>query len=288
MLGNCLKVLFFVTCLAGVATTMASELLVSNYFGNNVARYDLKTRRFMGTFSGGSLKGVLATRIGPDGLLYVCSESNNTIQRFSLASFRYVDTILSGRGLNHPTGIAFGSSGTMIVGNFEDSSVTAFGPNGGFLNTLVASGADGLKGCDVGIVIGPDGKLYVPGFDSNSILRFDPATGSFIDTFIPAGKGGLSQPRTILFRDNKVWVTSDNGNKVLRYGLDGSFIDEFVASGAGGLKGATGMVFGGDGFLYISSWRNNKVLRFNAKTGAFVDVFIDSLLSGPTFLTIAP
>jgi streptogramin lyase len=274
--------------LAAVAVANAGELLVSNYFGNSVGRFDTANGNFLGNFSGGSLLGTLGTRVGPDGLLYVCSESNNSVQRFNMGTHAYVDTIITGSGLSNPTAVTFDSSNNILIGNFANSTVTKYNSAGSFLSTLVSSGSGGLNGPDVGTVVGPDGKLYVPSFNSNAVLRFNATTGAFLDTFVAAGVGGMSQPRTILFRDSKVWITSDNGNSVLRYGLDGTFIDTFVAPGSGGLNGATGMVFGDDGFLYVSSWRNNRIVRFNAMTGALVDVFASANLNGPTYLTVVP
>jgi DNA-binding beta-propeller fold protein YncE len=130
--------------------------------------------------------------------------------------------------------------------------------------------------------------LYVPSYDSNAIQRYNASTGAFIDTFVPAGVGGMSQPRTILFRDNKVWVTSDNGNKVLRYGLDGSFIDTFVTAGSGGLFGATGMAFGEDGLLYVASSRNNRILKYSMIDGSFAGTALSTGLNGPTHIMMVP
>ncbi|MBS1717619.1 MAG: NHL repeat-containing protein [Armatimonadetes bacterium] len=265
-----------------------AELLVSNYFGNNVSRFDSHTGKFLGILDGGSLKGPLAMRVGPDGLLYVCSESNNTIQRFNLKTHQYVDTIVSGDTLKNPAGIAFDAKKNILVGNFENSSITKYKPTGEPIGTLVESGSGQMKGPDVGLVVGPDRKLYVPSFYGGAVLRFDANSGKFLDAFVPAENGGLTQPRTILFRDKKVWITSDNGNKVLRYRPDGAFIDTFVQPGLGGLKGASGMAFGDDGFLYVTSWRNNQVLRYRLTDGSFVDSFISSGLRGPTFLLIVP
>ncbi len=266
----------------------ASELLISNFFGNSIVRFDPTTNTTLGSYTGGGLNGALGMQVGPDGLLYVCSEGNNSIQRFNMTTHAFVDTIISGSNLNGPTGITFDSSNNILVGNFNNDTVTKYNSSGTFLSTFVTAGTGGINGPDVGITIGPDNKLYVPSFDSNAIQRYSATTGAFIDTFIPAGVGGMSQPRTILFRDNKVWVTSDNGNKVLRYGLDGSFIDTFVTAGSGGLSGASGMTFGDDGLLYVSSWRNNRILKYSMTDGSFAGTALSTGLSGPTFIMMVP
>jgi DNA-binding beta-propeller fold protein YncE len=283
---------YFRLILGGVAAfaaagASAAEILASNFFGDNIGRYDMNSGAFLGTYTGGTIDGPLATRVGPDGSLYVCSEANNSIQRFDLNTHAYLNTFINGTGLSSPTGITFDANGNALVANFGNSSISKYNSAGAFQGTLVASGSNGLNGPDVGTVIGPDGKLYVPSFDSNSILRFDASTGAFLDTF--ASGGALTQPRTILFRDNLVWVTSDNGNKVLRYNLNGTLFDTFVTAGSGTLLGASGMLFGDDNLLYVTSWRNNKILRYSMVDGSFVSVFAaGGNLNGPTWITQVP
>ncbi|HJZ49682.1 MAG TPA: hypothetical protein VKE41_21040, partial [Roseiflexaceae bacterium] len=46
---------------------------------------------------------------------------------------------------------------------------------------------------------GPDGNLYVLSEGSNAVLRYNGATGDFVDTFVPSGRGGLNAPSSLLF-----------------------------------------------------------------------------------------
>ena len=71
-------------------------------------------------------------------------------------------------------------------------------------------------------------------------------------------------------------VANTRGNNVVS--LDratGAFTREFIAAKSGGLSDPDDLTFGPDGNLYVSSGSNTtgQILRFNAATGAFIDVF---------------
>jgi len=107
--------------------------------------------------------------------------------------------------------------------------------------------------------------------------------GSFIDTFVSAGSGGLDVPKNLEYGpDGNLYVLSFQNDKVKRYdGTTGAFIDTFVASGSGGLDGPQGLEFGPDDNLYVTSEYTNEVLRYDGSTGAFIDVFVSGGLSNP-------
>jgi sugar lactone lactonase YvrE len=163
----------------------------------------------------------------------------------------------------------------------------------------------------------PQGTFLVGNSRGNNVLRFDGNTGNFLGEFIPPGSGGLSNPDQIVFGpdgngDDKsdIYVSSgDNpGNSaeptasaVLRYdGITGAFIDKFVgdnpntaADETGGLSRPYGLAFGPDGNFYVSSFLSDQILRYNGKTGQFIDVFASGNqqgggLNGPNGLLFAP
>jgi hypothetical protein len=154
------------------------------------------------------------------------------------------------------------------------------------------------------LIFGLDGNLYVTSGgltsppDSSSVLRFDGKTGAFIDAFVPAGSGGLAGPRALVFGpDGNLYVNcSDPGpGSVLRYdGTTGAFLDVFVSSdnnppGENSAGHPRGLVFGPDGNLYVSRPDQNTVLRYDGRTGAFIDAFVPegsgglSIPTGPLF-----
>jgi len=71
--------------------------------------------------------------------------------------------------------------------------------------------------------------------------------------------------------------------------MTGAFKSILVEAGAGSLKNPTGIAFGPDGSLYVSSSASNRILRFDGETGKFLDVFIeDESLQRPFSLMFGP
>jgi sugar lactone lactonase YvrE len=163
----------------------------------------------------------------------------------------------------------------------------------------------------------PQGTFLVGNTRGNNVLRFDGNTGNYLGEFIPPGSGGLSNPDTIVFGpdgngDDKPDIYVASGDKpgnsaeptasaVLRYdGITGAFIDKFVgdnpntaADETGGLSRPYGLAFGPDGNFYVSSFLSDQILRYNGKTGQFIDVFASGNqqaggLNGPNGLLFAP
>jgi streptogramin lyase len=133
-----------------------------------------------------------------------------------------------------------------------------------------------------GIAFGPDGNLYVSS-RSDEVLRYDGETGKFIDVF--ASGHGLVDPAGIAFRlDGLLYVisTPDVGpGEVLRFDpADNSFVDKFVPEASSAILDPTGLVFGPDGDLFLSSAATSEVKRYDGTTGTLKGVFITAGLGG--------
>lgn len=270
-----------------VGQAEAAEMLVCGFSSNKVYRYNM-SGGLIGTLDvAGNLSGPLCARMGPDGKVYVVSEGNNRIVRFSASTGAYVDDFINDAGLDSPTGITWDSAGNAYVASFNGSKVRKYNSSGGFVSDFVTAGSGGLSGADNGISFGPDGNLYVPSYNNNRVLKYNGTTGALISTFI----GSIGRPRTFEWFNGSFYITTETGNAVQkRNALNGVNQGNFVAAGSGGLQTPIGMAFGGDGFLYVTS-SNHKILKYNATTGAFVGVFADNTTSDlnlPAFITIIP
>jgi hypothetical protein len=94
----------------------------------------------------------------------------------------------------------------------------------------------------VGLIFGRDGTLYVISRSNDRVLRYCGTTGDFLDTFVPAGFGGLHYSRGLVFGldgnlDVGTTSASSSDNSVVRCaGATGEFLDTFVSPGSGGLR----------------------------------------------------
>jgi WD40 repeat protein len=173
-------------------------------------------------------------------------------------------------------------------------------PGGGILRYNATTGAyvdqfvsgallnNGVRG----FVLGTDGNLYVSSQSDDIIREYSGTTGAFIQNFAGNSTGASFRGDLILGPDNNLYAAGGEDNVVYRYnGTTGANLPSPGSSGAtftqGGLLSlATGEAFGPDGNLYVSSYFNSTVQRFNASTGQYIDTFVGSNLSNPTGMTL--
>lgn len=280
------------TLLLTAATTAFGQcpdrLLMSAYFSGNVHIYDACSGEFernLGTPF--QIAGAQASRIGPDGKLYVVAEDRNRILRFDANTLELVNEAVSLPSGFGATGIDFRGN-EIWVASYSLSLVRRFDlATGAALGDAVAARAAGLRGADNGMAFGPDGKLYVPGFDSSNVVRHDPVTG-VTSPFVAVSAGNLFRPRGILFEPggNSVLVSSEGNGKILRYAVaDGAFQAELV----GNLGKPTGMTYARDGKILVAT--DAGVVRIDPTNGANLGVLAAAeaaQASGPTFVSLVP
>jgi streptogramin lyase len=231
------------------------NLYVNSFNSDSVMRYDGTTgaplpapgqtgATFVPTGSGG-LQGPAGLILGRDGNLYVVSQANNSVLRYSGTTGDFIDVFVpaGSGGLQVPRGLVFGPDGNLYVISSSgpgkvlryDGTTGAPLPAPGQTDAIFVAG---WTQAGPSLVFGPDGNLYVSDATDHSVVRFNGTTGEFMDSFVSPVSGGLSGPAGLIFGpDNNLYVNSLNSNSVLRYdGTTGAFIDVFVTSGSGDLN----------------------------------------------------
>jgi len=185
----------------------------------------------------------------------------------------------------------------VIVTGYVESSILRYAEDGTPLQPIVPPGGmNGVLG-PAGITFGPDGLLYVSNQTSvfvpgapDSIVQIDAATGN-VTPFIPLASGYV--PAGLRFGPNGNLYVSHNGGQaaltgsgsVDRYdGTTGAFIDSVVTN----LTQPTSLLFDSAGNLYISSFGDATVVRFD---GANSSIFIaagNGHLAAPAGLQFGP
>jgi DNA-binding beta-propeller fold protein YncE len=137
-----------------------------------------------------------------------------------------------------------------------------------------------------------DGDLFVACFGANSVDRIDRTSGA-VFPFVLGGTGGLFAPRSLGFGPNgDLFVASASGELLEYDGASGSFVRAFVDTTGNG-RGAIdpyGFVFR-SGALYIASFFDDAVAKYDAATGAFLATLVASGsggLDGPAALDFGP
>lgn len=248
----------------GLNVLAGDDLLVSSRTTGRVGQYNVERGGSMGRLDHDSgTTGAQARVIGPDGRLYVASESTDSVLRFDLPTYAYLDTFVTpgSGGLNGPTGLVFDARGDLLVGSFETDEVLKYdGRSGAPLGAFVRAGDGGLNGPDTGMTMGPDGNLYVPSFWNHRVLRYDGATGAFTDTFIPASSEVLKLPRVVRFRDDYSSVVDAGRSKPNQHdAVTAVFVkSEVEGSGLGRPKGEES---DGDERVVRPGWEGSHLVR---------------------------
>ncbi len=269
------RIIFALLMFAGAAAMPAAQasscparLFISGYF-TTVHVFDACTGAYLRDLDSNTrIRGPQAVKLGPDGLIYVTSESSQQILRYRNDTLEFVDVFATFSGLD-PTGFAFAPNGDVYVAAYRTSQVLRLSSSGAFVDVPVASGAAGLKGPDNGITFGPDGNLYVPGYDSSNVVRYDPRTGNS-SVAVARSAQGLGHTRGLLAESDgrTMLITGEGSNQLLRFDLPTGAVSVLNDK----LRAPTGIAYGTGGTLLVLE--RDTVRTLDPATGAATGVLV--------------
>lgn len=244
-----------------------------------------------------ALGGAWASNIMAQPALLVSSGGTAQVLRYDGVTGAFQGIAATGGGLNTPAGLAINpNNGNLLVASTQTNNVLQFNPvTGAFISTFNSGGTLALPD---GMSYGPDGHLYVSGGTANNVQRFNGVTGSFINNFATGAPGNLFAAAfdvrfgtngDLYFSNQTVNFPTGSFSGVRRH--DGTTGGHVWNSTGGSLGTPAGIAFGADGLLYVANASGDNIQRFNATTGAFVDVFVGTGSGGldrPYGITFGP
>lgn len=284
----------------GQSRSSAFDILVGSCYTHNVLRFDGKTGKYLGEFVRAGAGGLNCPEgemiFGDDGFLYVSSFSfpvlrhpwepllpppentkdkqpvfqstpeaityNDQVLRFDGKTGEFVDVFIPPSAiLNGPHGLAFTREGNAFVATrFSSSLLLHDSKNNRVKQILIENQKYKLSNrIDSQLVfrdlnsisVGPDGKVYVASYQTGDIFQFDRETGDLLRRFVNAHESH--------------WM-----------------------------KHPHNVLFGPDKNLYVTNISEDKqhsILRFDGRTGNFMDVFVDGKdpkIEYPSDIAFAP
>lgn len=176
------------------------------------------------------------------------------------------------------------------------SSTARLATSFGVAALLVACGGDEQTPTTTGDPPITPAALFVAGSRGDDVMLIDQATGEIQKQFVAKGAGGLSHPDSMVIGpDDALYIASGDtveSSAILRFNVTtGDPLGKFASGG--GLFRPYGLAFGPDDKLYVASFLTDEILRYDAKTGAFVDVFAKGNgmaggLNGPNSVVFGP
>lgn len=204
----------------GLAYGPDGDLYVSSAQQKAVLRFDGKTGALVKPFATTNIGRAGYCAWGPDGKLYVCDSGTHSVVRFD-SQGGFVDTFVSGGGLNAPTSLLW-HGGSLYVSSYGSGEVLKCDAATGAKSSAIPVGTNPMY-----LRTSPEGHLQVVEYGLNRVAKYDFSTGALVSSF--TGGGMLGPVGQLAMPDGSVLVTSWNNGRVLRFSGDGSsFIGTFA------------------------------------------------------------
>lgn len=171
-------------------TVVGNILYVASSGNGRILRFNATTGALIDTFA--LFGAVWGLAYGADGLLYASSFGGNNITRFD-ATGAVVGGGAFVAGIAQPGDLNFGPDGLLYVSLY--GAIRAYDTTGALVRTIAPGFPNQFQRANA-VIFGPDDYLYVTNIEGGRIHRIDPATGAFVDMYIPT----ITEPVWLIFR----------------------------------------------------------------------------------------
>ena len=240
-----------------------------------------RTGKFLNVFaSGGGLSNPIDVSVDLDGLFYVSSGNTDEVLRYA-SDGTFLDVFVNSNELKKPTGLTFGPDGNLyVVSSMTDEILQNTIKDGKLQKTNKFVTDDSLALYQPKQLNVYDGKICVNSYLTDNIHCYEEDTGKSLGNLIVSfDRSLISRENSIAGPDGELYVSDDLNNEILRYdGITGLFSDVVIKTGSDQLRAPSYLTFGPDGNLYVGS--DDKIFRFNANDGTFIDEFIPQNKAG--------
>ena len=174
---------------------------------------------------------------------------------------------------------------TLYVSSDFSHEVLRYDPDtGALIDVFISAGSGGLD--QPHAIIEREFDVIVCSFGTDQVLRYDRDTGAFLGVLIDSATG-LDSPVYMIERGNgDLLISSQASDELLLFASDGTPLGALISAGLGGLSGPSGFAIGPDGRLYVAGRFSGNVIAYDAGTGAFDELLLDTtdgLDAGTTF-----
>src|SRR5262245_55679571 len=210
--------------------------------------------------------------------LLVTSQLNHTVREYNETTGAFVKVAASGGALGDPLGVVIGLDGNLLLSDGQTNQVKRYDKTtGAFIDVFASTNLASPRGMTI-----HQGMLYVPNVNlPQGVQRFDATTGVNTGHFVPSLTNPGPNDVKVNPANNRLYVAYYNDATVETFDLTTvASTGLLFPSRSGGLYTATAIAFGPDGNLYVSGGGSpggspNGVRRYNATTGAFIDIFVN-------------
>jgi len=178
---------------------------------------------------------------------------------------------------DHPTSIAFDSSGNIYVTDFANHRIQKFSSSGTYLSQFGTFGSgNGQFYNPYGIALDSSGNIYVTDIWNHRVQKFS-SSGIYLSQFgtFGSGNGQFYNPYGIaLDSSGNIYVTDILNHRVQKFSSSGTYVSQFGEQGAGNgqFYNPSGIAFDSSGNIYVADSGNHRVQKFSS-SGTYLSQF---------------